>query len=183
MLVLAKMKKLLISLCVAIGLSACLSSPVAWSQEGFIYPKETATIVRVLDGDTVRVVYCDKKETLKLIGIEVPENKLSRKAKEEAIKSGQNLLTVISTGIDAVMFVKGLVKKGDTVTLEFDLQNRDIDGTLLAYIYLPDGRMLNEEILKAGYADIELDSPNMRYRERLIRDYVAAKEHKLGLWK
>jgi micrococcal nuclease len=168
---------------VTIVVIALLFAATLRAQDSSTQPKEAATIVRVLDGDTIRVNHGDKKEMVKLIGIEVPENKLSRKAKEEAIKSGQNLLTVISTGIDAAMFVKGLVKKGDAVTLEFDLQTRDIDGMLLAYVYLPDGRMLNEEILKAGYADVEPHSPNMRYRERLIKDYAEAKEHKKGLWK
>ena len=41
----------------------------------------------------------------------------------------------------------------------------------------------NEEILKAGYADIEAGSPNMRYRKKFIKDYVEAKEHGRGLWK
>jgi micrococcal nuclease len=183
MITVVSMKRLPILLGTAIVLIALLFASALQAQDSTIRPREPATIIRVLDGDTIRVIYCDKRETVKLIGIEVPENKLNRKAKEEAIKSGQNLLTVISTGIDAAVFVKGLIKKGDAVSLEFDLQTRDIDGALLAYVYLPDGRMLNEEILKAGYADIEPNSPNMRYRQRLIKDYTDAKEHKRGFWK
>jgi micrococcal nuclease len=177
------MRKLSINFCVGVITIALLFASALQAQDSAVKLKEAATIIRVLDGDTIRVIYGDKRETVKLIGTEVPENRLSKKAKEEAVKSGQNLLTVISTGIDAAMFVKSLLKKGDTVFLEFDLQTRDIDGMLLAYVYLSDGRMLNEEILRAGYADIESNSPNMRYRERLIKDYIEAKEHKRGLWK
>jgi len=177
------MKRLLINSCVAAIIIALILTSALQAQDSVIQPRETATVIRVVDGDTIKVSYDDKKETVKLIGIEVPENRLSRKAKEEAVKSGQNLLTVISTGIDAVTFVKTLIKKGDVVSLEFDLQNRDIDGMILAYVYLSDGRMLNEEILKAGYADIESNSPNMRYRKRFIKDYADAKEHRRGVWK
>jgi micrococcal nuclease len=176
-------QKISINLSVAVITVAIIFASALQAQDSAVKPKESATIIRVLDGDTIRVIYGDKKETVKLIGTEVPENRLSKKAKEEAVKSGQNLLTVISTGIDAAMFVKSLLKKGDTVFLEFDLQTRDIDGTLLAYVYLPDGRMLNEEVLKAGYADIEPRSPNLRYRERLVKDHLEAKEHKRGFWK
>jgi micrococcal nuclease len=173
-------RKSSMKLSVAIAAVAFLFVSVLQAQDSAIQPKDIATVVHVVDGDTITITYGDKKETVKLIGIEAPENKLSRKAKEEAIKSGQNLLTVISTGIDAGMFVRSLVKKGDVVTLEFDLQNRDIDGRLLAYVYLPDGRMLNEEIVRAGYANVDSYSPNMKYRERFLKAYAEAKEHKRG---
>ncbi len=173
----------IINFSIAIAVIALLFAQALHAADNAVRPREPATVIRVLDGDTLRVLHGDKKETVKLIGIEVPENKLNKKAKEEAVKSGQNLLTVISTGIDAEIFVRNLLKKGDVVTLEFDLQNRDIDGRILAYVYLPDGKMLNEEILKAGYADIEANTPNVRYRERFVKDYVDAREHKRGLWK
>jgi micrococcal nuclease len=178
------MRRLLISFCAAIIASASFFTAFGQAEESTVQPaKEAATIIRVVDGDTVRVTYGDKKETVKLIGIEVPENRLNKKAKEEAMRSGQNLLTVISTGIDAEIFLKNLVKKGDAVALEFDLQNRDIDGRLLAYVYLPDGKMLNEEILRAGYAELEPNSANLRYREKFTRYYINARDHKRGLWK
>jgi len=51
--------------------------------------------------------------------------------------------------------VKSILQEGDTVSLEFDIQRRDRYGRLLAYIYLSDGRMLNDQIIESGYAYIK----------------------------
>ncbi len=59
--------------------------------------------------------------------------------------------------------------------LEFDVEKRDRYGRLLAYMYLPDGRMLNEEIVKAGYANILTVPPNMKYQERFLKAYRGAR--------
>jgi micrococcal nuclease len=139
-------------------------------------------IVRVVNGDTIKVHYGNKTEFVKLIGIDAPENRLSRKAKSEAIESGENLVTIISIGIDATRFLQSLIRKGETVTIEFDIETRGINGNLLGYVFLSDGRMLNEEIVKAGYASVINASPNIKYKERLLKAYIEAKSHKRGLW-
>ena len=36
--------------------------------------------------------------------------------------------------------------------IKFDIRPRDQYGRLLGYVYLSSGKMLNEEIIKAGYA-------------------------------
>lgn len=51
--------------------------------------------------------------------------------------------------------MKSILQEGDTVSLEFDIQRRDRYGRLLAYIYLSDGRMLNDQIIESGYAYIK----------------------------
>jgi len=53
---------------------------------------------------------------------------------------------------------------------------------LLAYIYLPDGRMLNEEIVKEGYGQVYTVPPNVRYEDRFLKAYREARESKTGLW-
>ncbi|MBL7996544.1 thermonuclease family protein, partial [bacterium] len=60
---------------------------------------------------------------------------------------------------------------------------RDKYGRLLVYLYLEDGRMINEEIVKAGYANLMTYPPNVRYRERFADAYRFARENKKGLWK
>jgi micrococcal nuclease len=86
-------------------------------------------------------------------------------------------------GKRSTSFVKTLVKKGDAVGLEFDVQERDRYGRLLTYAYLPDGRMLNEEIIKAGYAQPMTIPPNVKYQERFLRAYQDARENRRGLWR
>jgi len=67
--------------------------------------------------------------------------------------------------------------------LELDVQERDKHGRLLAYVYLSDGRMLNEEIVKAGYAYALSVPPNVKYRERFLMAFREALQYKRGLWR
>lgn len=79
--------------------------------------------------------------------------------------------------------MKGLVKPGDLLKIEFDVRTRDKYGRLLAYLYLPSGKMLNEEIVKAGYAQLMTIPPNLKYQERFSMAYREARENHRGLWK
>ena len=42
--------------------------------------------------------------------------------------------------------------------------------------------MLNDEIVKAGYAMIMTIPPNVKYKERFLKAYQEAREGKMGLW-
>ncbi|OPY64316.1 MAG: Thermonuclease precursor [Syntrophorhabdus sp. PtaU1.Bin050] len=145
--------------------------------------RDLATVIRVIDGNVLKVEYKDKKESVRLIGIDAPECKINRKARRDAIRTRQGLLTVTSMGIEAARYVKRQVKKGDTVILEFDVRMRDKYGRLLSYVHLVDGRMLNEEILRAGYAYTVTVAPNVKYRDRFQKARSEAKKSRRGLWK
>jgi len=86
-------------------------------------------------------------------------------------------------GKEATKFVKTLVNQDDRVEIEFDVQKRDKYGRLLGYIYLPNGKMLNEEIVKAGYANLLTVPFNVRHQERFSRAYKEARETRRGLWR
>ena len=86
-------------------------------------------------------------------------------------------------GKKATKFVKTLLKKGDTVSLELDVQHRDRYGRLLAYIFLSDRKMLNEIIVKQGYASVMTYPHNVKYKDKFIKAYRDARKDKLGLWK
>jgi micrococcal nuclease len=148
-----------------------------------LHALEETTIIKVVDGDTLRIEYQGQKETIKLIGIDAPENKLNRKAEQDAIRNNESLINIASMGIDAANYSKSLIKKGDTATIEFDVQARDKYNRMLGYIYLSDGRMLNEEMLAAGYAYLKTDSVNVKYQDRFLKAFKEAKENKRGLWK
>ena len=129
------------------------------------------TVVKVVDGDTLRIEMNGREEAVRLIGIDTPENKINKKAWKDSMKSNQDLETITSMGKEAARYVRTLVRRGDTVGIEFDIQKRDKYNRLLVYAYLPDGKMLNEEIIKAGYANIMTYPPNVRYQDRFIRAY------------
>jgi len=52
---------------------------------------------------------------------------------------------------------------GIVVYLEFDRQRYDRAGDWLAYVFLPNGRMLNAELIRAGLAQPRSDGRNLRY--------------------
>jgi len=72
--------------------------------------------------------------------------------------------------------------KGDRVRIEFDVQKRDQCSRVLGYVYLGDGRMLKEEIVKAGYASLMTYPPNIRYEGAFLKAYREGRESKRGLW-
>ena len=94
------------------------------------------------------------EKRIRLIGIDTPESRVKRKAKKDANMSEHDIKTIIEMGKKAKAYVDGLVKRGDLITIEFDVQKRDKYGRLLGYIYLSSGKMLNEEIVKTGYATL-----------------------------
>ncbi len=119
--------------------------------------------------------------------MDTPEVGYNWKTKRDMEKSGKDLKTIIAEGKEATNFVKKLIKKGDQVGLEFDVKKMEPakggkPARLLAYVYLPDGRMLNEEIVKAGYGQIYTVPPNVKYVERFRKAEREAREGKRGLW-
>jgi len=128
--------------------------------------REPARVVRVISADTLTILYRGKWEEIKLIGPEAPQTALNDRAFEEALKSSSTPDEIIRRGLQATEFVKGLLRYGSQVWIEFDVQKRDRYSRLLGYVYLADGRMLNEVILRQGLADLFLVPPNLRYSRR-----------------
>jgi len=137
-------------------------------------------VERVVDGDTLLLTNGEK---VRLIGIDAPESKPNPRAEKQAAMEGKDLKNIILMGEEATKFVRSLIKPGDEVRIEFDVEKRDRYGRLLGYIYLLDGRMINEEIVKAGYASLLTHPPNVKYQNRFLRAYKEARENKRGLWR
>ncbi len=115
--------------------------------------------------------------------IDTPESRVNKKAKRDAKRSGQDIKTIIVMGKSATEYVESLVKSGDLIKIEFDVEQRDRYGRLLGYVYLSNGKMLNEEIVKAGYANVMTIPPNVKCQDRFLKAYQEAREGERGLWK
>ncbi len=148
-----------------------------------LHAQQTTTVTRIVDGDTLKVFFLEGEESIRLIGIDTPESRVNKKTKKDAKRSGQDIETIIAMGKRATGYVESLVKPGDLITIEFDIQERDKYGRLLGYVYLSNGKMLNEEIVKAGYANIMTVPPNVKYEDRFLKAYKLARKRKVGLWK
>ena len=143
---------------------------------------ERAVVYYVVDGDTIVVVQGGRKEKVRLIGIDTPESRENSKAFRDAERKGSDISVIISQGKKATSFLRGIIKKGDSVSLEFDVVERDKYGRLLAYVYLGDGRLLNELIVKSGFAYVLTIPPNVKHKNKFIEALKYAQENKLGLW-
>jgi micrococcal nuclease len=139
-------------------------------------------IIKITDGDTFQINFNGKKEKVRLIGIDTPESRINKKARKDALKSDESVEDIVALGKEATQFVKTLVKVGGEIKIEFDVRERDQYGRLLVYAYLQDGRMLNEVIIKAGYASPLTYPPNVKYQKLFLEAFHFARENKLGLW-
>lgn len=133
----------------------------------FFQISQTGHVVRVIDGDTIRVRINKQEETVRYIGVDTPE-------------TVHPTCGIEPYGIEASNFNKKLVE-GKTVQLEFDVDSRDRYGRLLAYVYV-DTLFVNAELVKQGYAQLMTVPPNVRYVELFKELQTAAREDKRGLW-
>ena len=77
--------------------------------------------------------------------------------------------------------MKSLVPVGAVMTLERDVSERDRYGRLLRYVYLPDGRMLNEVLVRDGYATLATYQPDLKYVDRIRSVEQYGRDSGLGL--
>jgi micrococcal nuclease len=132
---------------------------------------------RVVNGDTLLL---ENGERVRLIGIDAPENRTGAKATRDSLRQRKPLSVLLRDGRKAAKFVADLIGEKE-VRLEFDAQQKDIDGQLLAYVYVGD-IFLNAEIVKQGFAQLLITPPNIKYSDLLQKLYDEAKQNKRGLW-
>ncbi len=129
-----------------------------------------ATVVAVVDGDTVDLAFGDDDERVRLIGIDTPETK-----RPDA--------PVECYGPEATAFTERLLPAGTAVRVERDVENRDAYGRLLGYVYrAEDGIFVNYELVRQGYATPLAIEPNVAHAELFVDAARAAEGADAGLW-
>lgn len=90
----------------------------------------TGKVIKVLDGDTIDILYNNKPERIRFNGIDAPEKGMphGKKAKQ----------FVLDLAANKIVFV--------------NVTDNDRYGRSIGDITLPDGRSLNREVVRAGYA-------------------------------
>ena len=83
-------------------------------------------------------------------------------------------------GEQASEYTKQLLE-GKTVKLEFDVEEKDSYGRLLAYVYVDD-IMVNKKLLEEGLAQIATYPPNVKYVDEFTKIQEEARENKKGFW-
>jgi micrococcal nuclease len=126
----------------------------------------TATVTRVVDGDTVEISRSvEGLSTVRLIGVDTPETHGGTQP----------------YGPEASDFTRQHLE-GKEVSLELDVEKVDPYGRLLAYVYLSDGQMFNETLVEEGYAQVATFPSNVKYQERFLEAQREARAANRGLW-
>jgi micrococcal nuclease len=156
---------------------------IAFSSTSWAVPApKTAPLVYVIDGDTIAVRVNRQIEKVRLIGIDTPESRKNNRAKLQAERSSRDVKAIVELGHQASMTMKEIAKPGTEIRLEFDVRERDKYGRLLAYAYLPNGTMINEEMLSRGYAQLLTMPPNVRHVARFKAALKESQQEGRGLW-
>lgn len=128
-----------------------------------IYP-----VLRVVDGDTLQIDFDGVTERVRLIGIDTPES-----VHPDASKN-------VEYGKIASEFTQNQLE-GKKIGLEFDVEQRDKYGRLLAYVYI-DGTMFNKTLLDQGHAMVYTYPPNVKYADEFLALQQEAREKGVGIW-
>lgn len=125
----------------------------------------SAIVSEVIDGDTIRL---STGEKVRYIGIDTPETVDPNKDKQcyGSEASTQNELLVF----------------GKEVILEKDVSEIDRYGRLLRYVWL-DGEMVNEKLVREGYAIEKAYKPDTKYQDKFTVAQQDAQINKKGLWR
>lgn len=139
-------------------------------------------VVSWTDGDTLRVALASGTVRVRLIGIDAPETSRGDRASRQGTHLGKDAATIARLGRQAKAAAERLAPPGTPVRVETDVQAYDRYGRLLAYVFLADGRMVNEELVRQGWAMVLTVPPNVRYVDRFVRAQQDARKHGRGLW-
>jgi micrococcal nuclease len=136
-----------------------------WSPSAIPVASEPHLVTRVIDGDTLEL---DSGHRVRLLGVNTPETKHADRPTERF-------------GPEASEFTRRLVE-GHLVRLEFDRERYDDYRRILAYVWLDD-RLVNSEIIRAGFSRAEVGFPIRADRKRLfLAEEQAARTNRAGLW-
>jgi len=125
-------------------------------------------VTTVVDGDTVHVTFRGRDVTIRFIGVDTPET----------VAPGQ---PIECYGPESSHFTTSKLT-GQTVRLEFDVDRIDPYGRTLAYLWMPDGSMFNETLVRRGFATVATYPPDTKYVHRFEAAQRAAKTAGRGLW-
>ncbi|MDM8527407.1 thermonuclease family protein [Anaerolineales bacterium HSG24] len=151
---------LILLLGIACGQSAPTDLPPAYQATSLNPPAEleTVSVAQVIDGDTIEL---EDGRRIRYIGINTPER--DQPYYDEATALNHQLL------------------QQGPVQLEYDFEIEDQYGRTLAYIWAG-GRLVNLEIVSAGYANAFFIPPNIHYETEIQAAEQQAKQAEQGIW-
>lgn len=127
---------------------------------------ETAVVLKITDGDTIRVDRGNGSEPVRYIGIDAPEPD----------EPG---------GSEATARNAALVPVGTELVLETDVSDVDRFDRLLRYVWLHEGTtwtLVNLQLIQDGVVEAVAYPPDVRYQAAFTGAQALAKSQNLGVW-
>lgn len=112
-------------------------------------------VAKVMDGDGLIVtnLFNKQEEEIRLLGIDAPELRMCEKLNQDERENHIAGQLLMKLGRMAQKFMIEVVPPETNITIAQEKENlTDAYGRTLAYVYLPDGRCLNEIMVAEGYA-------------------------------
>jgi len=131
---------------------------------------QTVTVERVVDGDTIHTSPAvGGPDGVRFIGVDTPET----------VEPGEPIQPY---GPEASAFTTAQLED-KTVTLTFEEDRTDQYGRALAYVRISgQGETFNETLLRQGYGQLEIVSPNDRLEAAFRQAQDAARQADRGIW-
>jgi micrococcal nuclease len=156
------------SILAALALLACAAAACAPDPTAALPPGH-ATVVTVIDGDTLDVRIAGRRERVRLIGIDTPETVHPTKPVE-------------CFGPEASARAAELLPVGSVVLLRRDVEARDRYDRLLAYVTATDGTEVNLALVREGYAEAYPFAPNGALDGQIAVAQASARAERRGMW-
>jgi micrococcal nuclease len=134
-------------------------------------PAIQATVVRVIDGDTIVVAFGGTEYHVRYIGMDTPES----------VKPGSLVEAMALTSVAA----NEALVDGKTVVLEKDVSEVDQFDRLLRHVWVQaDGKLVlvGLELVRTGFAQVTTYPPDVKYVDLLLAAQASARTAQIGLW-
>ena len=125
--------------------------------------REIAFVMQVIDGDTIEVILNGESYKLRYIGIDAPEPGMD--CSQESTDANRSMV------------------ENQIVELERDFSDIDQYGRLLRYVYLPDGTLVNAELVRLGLAVALAYPPDTKHQEIINLNELEARNSAACIWK
>ena len=151
---------------------ASQSATIPGAPEAPTGPTEDATLVRVVDGDTIRAIVGGVEYRIRYIGMNTPEL-------NEASAATPEPFAELATQANARLL------GGGRLVLERDVSQADRYGRLLRDIWVEAAgqwTLVNLAMVDEGYAQVSTFPPDVKYVDALLAAERAARAAGRGLW-
>jgi micrococcal nuclease len=155
------------------GPDAPATAPIPGTPQRPTGPTEDATLVAVVDGDTIRVRLDGVVESVRSIGIDTPEPNPTSANTPEPFAD------------EATAANRRLLEAGGRLVLERDVSERDRFGRLLRHVWTHDAEgwtFVSLALVADGLARVTTFPPDVTYVEALLRAERDARAAGRGVW-